>query len=289
MVAQRKIIFIIGETASGKSSAAIDLAKAADGEIINADSWSVYKGFDVGTAKPSKAERQSIPHHLIDVADPSVGYSAAEFQRQAKVVIEDIFDRRKLPIVVGGTGLYIDSLLYDYSFLPPSEPSLRHEYNEMSLGELVEIAKERGYDLSAIDANNKRRVIRLIENQGKFPSSKPVNGNYLVYGLSLSEDQLEKNIESRVDKMFELGLVDEVLGLAEKYGWNVEPMKGIGYREFKNYSFGQENLDEVKQKIVNDTRKLVKKQRTWFKRNKLIHWIDNRDNIVEVVTTELNK
>jgi tRNA dimethylallyltransferase len=164
------LIVIVGETASGKSALAMELAQRFDGEIICADSWTVYKGFDIGTAKPSKADQKLVPHHLLDVADPEVGFSAAVFQRMAKEAIEAIASRGKIPLLVGGTGLYVDSILYDYSFLPPSDPKLREELNASSLEQVIARAEEMELDVTGIDLRNKRRVIRLIENEGVRPT-----------------------------------------------------------------------------------------------------------------------
>lgn len=289
MVAKVKIVAIVGETASGKSAIAMELAKLLDGEIITADSWTVYKGFNIGTDKPSKQDRQDVKHHLLDVADPMIGYSAAEFKRQAEKTIVDIVKRAKLPIIVGGSGLYIDSILYDYSFLPPSDPALRVKYNAMTIEELRDLVGQTEYDTSDIDLNNKRRIIRLLENEGKFPSSRPIRKDILIVGIKTDRENLKANIEKRVDKMLGEGLEVEVRKLAKKYDWSVEPMKGIGYREFKEYIEDSVDLAEVVDKIVADTLNLAKKQRTWFNRNKSIHWVSNRDEIVEVVTTTLNK
>jgi tRNA dimethylallyltransferase len=282
------LIVIVGETASGKSALSMELAKRLDGEIICADSWTVYKGFDIGTAKPSTADQKAIPHHLLDVADPAVGYSAAVFQRQAKQAIDDITARGKLPLLVGGTGLYIDSILYDYSFLPPSDPGLREELNELSLGQVLARAEAMELDTGGIDLRNKRRVIRLIENEGVRPTKQPLRQNMLVLGIPIAREALQAKIEARIDGMVAAGFVDEVRGLLAQYGPDIEPFRAPGYRAFKDYVNGEISLQEAKQRFRQNDLQLAKKQRTWFKRNESIHWLDNRDKLaqaVELITT----
>ena len=283
------IIVIVGETASGKSSLALDLARDFDGEIINADSWAVYKNFNIGTAKPSFPDRKKIKHHLLDVTDPEKGFSAVEFKRLALEAIREIHANGRIPILVGGTGLYVDCLVYDYSFLPVSSKDDRHYFESLSLDELRGMCKDLNYDTRDIDMNNKRRVIRLLENKGVRPTSKAFRENTLTIGIRVEPKELEKNITTRIDKMFKEGLLDEVKSLHNKYGWDIEPMKGIGYREFRDYFEGKIDMQELISRINLDTIKLVKKQRTWFKRNKSIQWHTDRDEIVDTVTTFVNK
>ncbi|HEY5268280.1 MAG TPA: tRNA (adenosine(37)-N6)-dimethylallyltransferase MiaA [Candidatus Saccharimonadales bacterium] len=283
------IIVIVGETASGKSNLALDLARDFNGEIINADSWAVYKNFNIGTAKPSFSDRKKIKHHLLDVADPERGFSAVEFKQLAMEAIREIHANGKIPVLVGGTGLYIDCLIYDYSFLPASSKDDRHYFESLNLDELRAMCNDLNYDTRGIDMNNKRRVIRLLENKGVRPTSKALRENTLIIGIRVETEKLEKNITTRINKMFKDGLVDEVESLLNKYGWDIEPMKGIGYREFRDYFENKIDMQELIGQINIDTIKLVKKQRTWFKRNKSIQWYTNRDEIVDVVTTFMNK
>jgi tRNA dimethylallyltransferase len=286
------LLVILGETASGKTALALELAEALDGEIICADSWTVYKGFDIGTAKPTLAEQTRAPHHLLDVADPAEGFSAAVFQRLALQTINDIAARGKLPILVGGTGLYIDSVIYNYSFLPASEPQLRHELNALSLEDLLARAQEQRFDLSTIDTRNKRRVIRLIENEGALPTKQPLRDNTFVLGIERPHDELRARIVARIEAMVAAGLIDEVRRLGDQYGWECEPMKAPAYRAFADYIHGQISLQMAKERSIQNDLKLAKKQRTWFKRNSSIHWIDDRSktsDIVDLVTTSLNK
>ena len=285
----KPLIVIIGETASGKSSLAMEIAEKFNGEIINADSWSVYKNFNIGTAKPSKEERDKIKHHLLDIAEPLNGFSAAIYKRAAMKCIEEINNKNKLPILVGGTGLYVDSVLYDYSFLPPAPKYIRDKYNRMELFELMKIINTEGFNTDNIDLNNKRRLIRLIENKGVRPCSNKIRPNILILGIEISIEELELNIKNRVKSMIEKGLEFEVFNLAKLYSWEIEPMKGIGYREFKNYFEGEQTLVETEALIIKDSLKLAKKQRTWFKRNNSTQWLNKKSNTIAIVTTFLNK
>lgn len=286
------LIVVVGETASGKSALAMELARKFNGELICADSWTVYKGFDIGTAKPSKLERAMVPHHLLDVADPRGGFSAVIFQQLAQAAIDAIHRRGKVPILVGGTGLYIDSVMYNYGFLSAPPPELRERLNGMKLTEVLELAKSKGLDTSSIDARNKRRVIRLIENEGALPTRKPLRPNTLILGLQTSRDTLTERITKRVDTMLEAGLEFEVQKLVNEYDWDAEPMKGVGYKEWREYFEGSASLEQARQRIIKNTLDLAKRQRTWFKRNKSIHWFPtpvNQQLIDELVTTFLNK
>ncbi|HWB39269.1 MAG TPA: tRNA (adenosine(37)-N6)-dimethylallyltransferase MiaA [Candidatus Saccharimonadales bacterium] len=274
-----KLLVLVGETASGKSDLAMKLAQEFDGELICADSWTVYKDFDIGTAKPTMLERAQIPHHLLDVADARGGFSAVIFQQLAESAINAIVARGKLPILVGGTGLYIDSVIYHYGFLAPPPPELRQELNGLSLDQLIERAKAGGLPIDSVDMRNKRRVIRLIENDGQLPTKQPLRPNTLILGLSVPREQLAERITARVDKMLDMGLMQETQKLAGEYGWDAEPMKGIGYSQWKPYFLGTQNLAETRQKIIKATLDLAKRQRTWFKRNKSIHWLDAPVNL----------
>jgi tRNA dimethylallyltransferase len=283
------LIAIVGETASGKSALAMQIAEQFHGELICADSWTVYRGFDIGTAKPSVEDQSKVPHHLLDVAGPVEGFSAAVFQRLAKQAIAEITSRGNLPILVGGTGLYIDSILYDYSFLPKSDPETRLELDVLTLDELVERVQSLGLNTDDIDMRNKRRIVRLIENEGMRPTKRSIRDNTCVLGMQVPRETLDARIAQRVDAMFARGLEDEVQGLAQTYGWQAEAMKGIGYREWQEYFTGTQTLQETRDKIIKSTMDLAKKQRTWFKRNNSIQWVSDRSNGVELITTFLNK
>lgn len=284
-----KLVVIVGATASGKTSLALDIAKEFNGEIVAADSWTVYKEFDIGTAKPSALDQLAIKHHLIDITTADKGFSAAIYKKLAKEAIDDIGSRGKLPILVGGSGLYIDSVIYDYGFLNKHDDKLRLELNDMTTDELLEITKSRGYDTENLDISNKRRIIRLIENNGERPTKKDLRTNTLIIGLNVDKDSLNTQINQRIEQMVNDGLEAEVNQLKKRYGWDIEPMKGIGYREWQDYFKGSKSKAETINNIQLATRHLVKKQQTWFKRNKSIHWVVNKMEAVDLVTTFLGK
>ena len=285
------LLVIVGETASGKTSLAIELAKRLNGEIISADSWTVRKGLDIGTAKPNQEQKREIRHHLIDIVDPLEDFNAAQFKVQANETIKDIYSRGKLPIMVGGTGLYVDSVIYDYEFLPVKEDFDREEYNSKSIDELMDIIKSKKIDFSNVDIRNKRRLVRLIETNGQIPKKKELRDNTLILGIKVPKDELRKRVSDRVDQMLNEGLESEVRDLSKKYKWDQEIMKGVGYRQWKSYIDGTQDLNETRLQIINATMSLAKRQRTWFKRNNSIQWLDSSikmENIVELITTKLN-
>lgn len=282
------MIVLVGETASGKSDVAMLLAQRLNGEIINADSWAVYKGFDIGTAKPSKEEQELVQHHLIDVADPAGGFNAVLYKELANQAIAQVSARGKLPILSGGTGLYIDSVIYDYKFLPAVSKEERDERSRKTIGELVAEADRRGIELGGIDIRNKRRIIRALEAGGLTPERATMRPGTVMLGILTERDTLRERITRRVDRMIEQGLEKEVSGLADRYGWQIEPMKGIGYVQWREYFEGSQNLEQTRLKIISATMNLAKRQRTWFKRNNHIQWVDDPSKIVDIATTRLN-
>lgn len=285
-----KLIVIVGETASGKSELALRLAGQFGGELVCADSWTVRREVNIGTAKPNAGERARVPHHLLDVAGPCDDFTAAVFKELAIKAIDDIASRGKLPIMVGGTGLYIDSVLYDYSFLPAGDRAEREALNSMTVAELLSLIKEKGLEPGAVDVRNKRRLIRLIETNGERPANGQPRLNTLVIGLKTEREQLKQRIEQRTDAMLVAGLEDEVRDLADNYGWDCEALKGVGYAQWKSYFEGSQSLDETRQKIIKATLDLAKRQRTWFKRNNSIQWLDTPvkwPSVVAVATTFL--
>lgn len=285
------LIAIIGETASGKSALALELAGQFNGELVCADSWTVYKGFDIGTSKPSLTDLLQVQHHILDVADPTTGFNAVEFQRLAQAAIADIQQRGKLPIIVGGTGLYVDSILYNYQFLPAPKSEQREELNELSLEELQQKVHDLKLNTDGIDMRNKRRIVRLIENEGVRPTKKGLRPHTLVLGIAVNREHLRQRITERVDAMLAAGLEQEVSQLAQRYGWDVEPMKGIGYREWQPYFAGEQSLEQTRERIIAATMGLAKRQRTWFKRNDCIQWLSElstKAKAVALVTTFLD-
>lgn len=284
-----KLLVIVGPTASGKSDLAMRIAKEFNGEIIAADSWTVYKDFDIGTSKPSKADRAQVRHHLVDIAKAHKGFNAVKFKKYADDAIKDIRNRGKLPILVGGTGLYIDSVLFDFSFLPNPAPDNREKLTAMTIPSLIEVARRNNIDLSGIDLRNKRRIIRAIEAGGKKPTRTSLRPGSLVVGIKKDSDDLRSTIEDRIERMIIEGLEEEVRRLAKYYGWTVEPMKGIGYKEWQGYMSGDQTLLQTRAKIVSATMNLAKRQWTWFKRNPHITWFNDIDLAYEHIKKALNK
>lgn len=285
MDSRPELLVIVGTTASGKSALAHKIAKDFNGEIIAADSWTVYRGFDIGTSKPSKAEQTEIKHHLLDMVEAPDGFNAAKFKKLAEAAIQGIQNRGKLPVLVGGTGLYIDSLLYDFGFLPNSNE--RGKLNTLELDELLKLAKRRKIDLSEVDIRNKRRIIRAIEAGGEKPTKKDIRPNTLIVGLKISNEELRKRVGQRTRQMLQNGLEAEARSLSSRFSWDIEPMKGIGYREWRGYFEGSQSLKQTEQRIISATMNLAKRQRTWFKRNTNIHWFDSAEKAYSFLTKQL--
>lgn len=287
------ILVIVGQTATGKSALALGLAERLGGEILCADSRTVYRGMDIGTAKPSAADQLRVPHWGLDLVTPDELYTAAEFKVYAQQAIAEIHSRGKLPIMVGGSGMYIDAVLYDYNFEQPANVVLRAELNALSLAELQQRILELGLEMPA-DIANPRRLMRVIETGGVLGSADRKRGireNTLVIGLEAEIEILEQRIANRVDEMVEAGFVDEVRRLGDTYGWEVQAMQAPGYKAFRDYIAGSKTLNEAKAEFVKYDRALAKRQRTWFKRNKSIHWLTTEDKLAEAVdiaTTFLN-
>lgn len=292
MKKQPPLICIVGQTATGKSSLALHIAQTWDGEIICADSWTTRRGVDIGTAKPSETERKLVPHHLLDVIDPDEDFNAALFKDLANRAIVDISARGKLPILAGGTGLYIDSVIYDYSFSAVGKQNQREELNTFSLPELLQKINALNLELGDIDIRNKRRLIRLIETNGARPTKQNLREQTLLLGLKLDNKELKQRVTDRVDVMLAAGLENEVQGLVGRYGWDCEALKGISYAQWREYFLGSENRDQVRQKIIHATMNLAKRQHTWFQRNKSIHWLSNPvkwHEVVDLITTFLDE
>lgn len=271
---RKPLIVIVGETGSGKSTLAMELAEAIDGEIIAADSRTIYKGMDIGTSKPTTQEQKRVRHHLLDVVEPGQPFSAADFKRLAEAAVSDIRDRGKQPIMVGGSGLYVDSILFDYQFRTKYDAAIRRTLAGKTLDELIKLALEQGFKPEQID-KNRRHLIRLLEAGPTRTSDRDVMiPNTVIVGLRPSRAQLRQNIVSRVELMFRRGLRREVDELVKAYGWENEAMSGIGYREFEDHYFNRASIGQVKRSIVQHTLELAKRQRTWFKRNPAIRWFD---------------
>ncbi|MBO6180831.1 tRNA (adenosine(37)-N6)-dimethylallyltransferase MiaA [bacterium] len=276
-----KVIAVVGPTASGKSAYGIELAKEVNGEIISADSRIVYKGFDIGAAKPTKDEMQGIPHYLIDIVEPTFDYSAGLYKKQATDIINDISSRGKIPIIVGGTGLYTDILLKGFD-LPDITPDkeLRKNLEKFSAEELY--AKLKEIDLKgaeSIDSNDKKKIIRALEiihltgktlEQARGKSQSEYEIEWI--GKNFERDALYRRINNRVDKMLEMGLIEETKGLLSKYGRAYNIINTIGYKEITAYLDGTLSLDESIELLKKNTRNYAKRQLTWFRKNQEIKW-----------------
>lgn len=292
-----KILAICGATASGKSSLALELAEQYDGEIVSCDSMQVYRKMDIGTAKPTLEEQKRVKHHMIDVADPCDNYSCAEYVKAASAVIEDIFERGKVPIVCGGTGLYLDALLRGSDFSIESSPdeNLRRELfafvekngKEALFAELLKIDPESA---ASIHPNNVKRVIRAIEiyrTSGEKKSDldrrsleNPSRYDATVLALRYNErDILRQRIDARVDMMIAEGLEAETRMLLEAgvFEKNTTAAQAIGYKEFLGYFKGEMSFHECAELLKTATRKYAKRQMTWFNARKYVEWVDADD------------
>lgn len=310
MTYMNKIIALAGPTAVGKTKFAIKLADEFDGEIVSCDSMQLYKYMDIGSAKPTPEEMEQARHHLVDMIDPREEFSVAEYQRLAKQAISDIFSRGKLPVISGGTGLYLNSLLYDMDFsAAPQDQAYRQE--------LAEIAEKQGDDVlhsmlaeqdpqaaAAIHPNNRKKVIRALERlregEGRvrpFSGIKNETKDYdvLLIGLTRERAELYDRINRRVDILVEQGLFDEVEKLRDM-GLTAEniSMKGIGYKEILDFFSGKYTRDEAIDTIKKNTRHYAKKQLTWFRRYDKMNWyniseFDNDDNAAGVIAAWVRK
>ena len=288
-----KVIVICGPTASGKTALSIELAKKINGEIISSDSMQIYKDMDIGTAKPSKGEMQGIKHYMLDLVEPDKRYSVADFKKDAEKAIEDILTKGKVPIVVGGTGLYVDSLIYgiEYQELQFDE-KYRKELEERVFNEGLEILYNEAKQIDPqamekISHNDKKRILRVLEiykATGKTKTEQEAesrkNGvkyDYKVFAINMDREKLYERINKRVDIMIEQGLIQEVENLLKKYTVFPTSMQGLGYKEVVEYLQGNISKEEMIEKIKMETRRYAKRQITWFKKNKETIWIGPQD------------
>lgn len=282
------LVVIVGPTASGKTSLALTLAERFGGEIIAADSRTVYKGMDIGTAKPTTAERKEVSHHLLDICEPNQVFTVADFQRLAQKTINDISSRGKLPLLVGGSGLYVDAVIYSFSFAGPPDGTVRKELDSLTVEQLQARLAREGIDLPR-NQRNPRHLVRAIETKGRLPRRQPLRAHTLVIGLDPGKETLVSAIIKRVDQMVDDGFVGEVRRLSAKYGWAAPGLQAPGYKAFRPYMEGTISLREAKTLFVQYDLQYAKRQRTWFKRNQDIHWISKTAEAVDLVTTFLNK
>jgi tRNA dimethylallyltransferase len=275
-----KILVIVGPTASGKTSLAKKIAKNFNCELISADSRQIYKEMDIGTAKDKSAEQ-----FLIDIIEPDKQFSVAEFQEMATKKIKEIIARGHLPIIVGGTGLYIDALIYGYILPPIKKESieLRQKLEKLSTEQLIKKLKKIDPESAdKIDTKNKRRIFRALEvsilNQRPFSKLKKKTKSpfdFLTIGIDVARKKLYQKIDQRVDEMVKNGLVGEVKSISGKYGKNAYGLNTICYKEIIEYLDGKIGLEEAIQKIKNNTHSYARRQLTWFRKNKDINWIRN--------------
>jgi len=296
----KKLIVILGPTASGKSELAVKLAKKFKGEIVSADSRQVYKGMDIGTAKPTKKERKEILHYLIDIKNPNQIYTVWQYKKEAIKAINKIIKKGKSPFLVGGTGLYLKSVIEnleiprvkpDWKLRKSLELKIKTRGLKSLYDELIKIDPEAAY---IMDSQNPRRIIRALEVaiKTKKPFSqqrkkgKPLY-DVLEIGLSLPEEKLKEKIEKRTNKMMKTGLVKEVKNLIKIYDKNLPTFDAIGYREIIDYLNKKVSLAEAIKKIEKNTWHFAKRQMTWFKKDKIIIWLKNQKETEKLIKTFL--
>lgn len=274
------LVVIVGPTASGKTDLAIRLAQQVDGEIICADSRTVYKGMDIGTAKPTLQEQAGVPHYGLDLVEPGERFTAADFQRYARQKMVDIWQRGKVVVMVGGTGLYVDSVIFDYEFGRDADLEHRAFLNSMSVEELQDYCKKNSIELPR-NVRNKRHLIRTIELNGiNHKHNSSIKNSTTVVGISTERDVLRQRIEVRTHKMFTQGVVEETVRLAKTYGWNSEAMTASIYRIIRRLQEGEIEEPEAVELFIRSDMRLAKRQMTWFKRNPFIYWSADREHLL---------
>lgn len=310
-VKKKSLVILTGPTAVGKTDLSLKLAKAIGGEIISADSMQVYRRMDIGTAKLKEEERQGIPHFLIDMLEPEEEFNVVKFQALAKNAMEEIYNRNHIPILVGGTGFYIQSILYDIDFKETSKDNkIRKELEKQAklFGSEYMHQKLQKVDKKAaqeIHANNEKRVIRALEyfyqtgNQisehNREQREKQSDYNYAYFVLTMDRKKLYQRIEERVDTMMNQGLLEEVKGLVKEHiSEKATSMQGLGYKELYAYLKGECSLEEAVYIIKRDTRHFAKRQLTWFRREKDVIWIEKdrykeEKNILDFMLEVLEK
>lgn len=290
-----KVIVIGGPTASGKTALSIELAKTINGEIISADSMQIYQEMNIGTAKPSEEEKQNITHYMLDIIKPNERYSVADYKKDAKKAIKEVLKKGKTPIVVGGTGLYIDSLIYEIEY-PEIEIdiSYRKKLEEIAQKEGLEVLYEKAKKIDEIamkkiSPNDRKRILRVLElyhQTGKTKtdlekeSRKEPEYNYKMFAIKMERSILYDRINKRVDKMIKEGLIEEVEEIYKKYNQFPTSMQALGYKEVVEYLEGKINKEEMIEKIKMESRRYAKRQLTWFRKNSNTIWLDG-ENLVE--------
>ena len=283
----KNIIVITGPTGVGKTKMSIELAKRIDAEIINADSMQVYKDLNIGTAKITEKEKEGIPHHLFDIVEPTNMYTVYDYQKDARDIINDVLSRGKKVIIVGGTGLYIKALLYDYKFIKEDKT---YDFSKMSNEEILDKINSYNLDIN-LHINNRKRLERVLtklyNNNMQAEKTDTVLYDFVAIGLTTTRDNLYKIIDNRVDKMIEDGLIDEVEELYKKNIHSKAINTGIGYKELYKYFDKEISLDEAISLIKKNSRHYAKRQYTFFNNQMNIKWFNTNYNdfslTVEVV------
>ena len=290
-----KVIVICGPTASGKTSLSVELAKKCNGEIISADSMQIYKDMNIGTAKVTQEEMQGIKHYMIDIVSPTERYSVAEFKVQAEKAIEEILKKGKTPIIAGGTGLYVNSLIYNIQY---NDIKIDEEYRKYleervekeGLQSLYEEAKKIDFEaMKSISKNDQKRILRVLEMYHQTGKTKTelekesrkeeVKYDYKVYAINWEREELYERINKRVDIMIEQGLIKEVENILKKYNKFPTAMQGLGYKEVVEYLDKKITKEEMIEKIKMETRRYAKRQITWFKKIENVKWIQGNETI----------
>lgn len=283
--ARLPLLVIVGPTAVGKTALSLALARRFDGEVISADSRLFYRGMDIGTAKPTAAERGEVPHHLIDIRTPAETISLGEYQKMAYAAIAAVHRRGRLPILVGGTGQYVSAVIEGWGIprVPP-QPRLRAALERLGEGELNRWLQALDPAAAAkIHPHNLRRVIRALEVTlaagrpiSELQRRRPPAYDILIIGLDAGRDTLYERIDRRVDEMLAQGLLEEVRRLRDAgYGWRLPAMSALGYRQLGAYLHGELSLEEAVERIKYETHRFVRQQYTWFRRDDpRIHWFD---------------
>ena len=304
---KEKVIVICGPTASGKTALSIELAKKINGEIVSCDSMQIYEDMDIGTAKPTKEEMDGIKHYLVGTVPPTKRYSVAEYKKEAKKAIREIINEGKTPIIVGGTGLYVDSLIYEIEY---PEIKFDEEYRKKLEKKVEEFGLEKLYEeaknidpiaIEKISKTDKKRILRILEiyhSTGKTKTEQEIESrknepefDYIVFGLLWDREILYERINKRVDIMIESGLIEEVKNLIKKYDKIPTAMQALGYKEVLEYLNGIISKDEMIEKIKQETRRYAKRQMTWFRKNKEIIWLEAKDstqNNIKVILEGIN-
>jgi tRNA dimethylallyltransferase len=289
---EHRLVAIVGPTASGKSALALSLARAVPAEIVSCDSLQVYRGLDIGSAKPTPAERREIPHHLIDVVDPDQDFSAADYARLARAALLEISARGRLPIVVGGTGLYLRALLRGLFAGPSRNPRLRERLQKVAArrGDAALhrlLARVDPEAAARIEVRDRVRVIRALEvwrasgrplTTHHRGGTEPLAGyRWLAFGLAPSREELRAAVEARTRAMFAAGLVEEVRGLLARYPATLRALAAIGYRQAAAVVRGEWTVDQAQRDMVKSTMRYAKRQRTWFRHQEDVRWFERAD------------